>query len=256
MFDPPGYTGTRRVANLPCRRGAIFYSGRRPCACFFHEPPCHPVAPRLDRAAAERLVLHRLRTLWSRRLAGALLERGCRALLAVAGALLVVGVCRYFQGDAPFAARGGWACAGAALCAVMIYTLGSAPSLEDTAAWIDRRAGTHDRFDTALGFAARPELDAAGNARAGGMRAVHRAVSRCGDGRRCGCRARWRAWPCRWFRWRCWLARVAGHRATAARPRAGRRRGQARRCSGENRGPVAPRRCRTRLPIWTKSPRP
>ena len=100
----------------------------------------------------------RLRTLWTRRLAGTFLERVCGALLVVASALLVVGVCRYFQGNAPFTGEAALAMSGAALCAVVIYTLGSAPSLEDTAAWIDRRAGTHDRFHTVLGLAARAEL--------------------------------------------------------------------------------------------------
>ena len=61
-------------------------------------------------------------------------------------------------GETPFDAGVAWNLAGAALCGVTIYTLGSAPSLENVADWIDRRAHSHDRFHTALAFAARPEL--------------------------------------------------------------------------------------------------
>ncbi len=114
-------------------------------------------APRLDTAASERFVLHRLRILWLRRLIGTVLDRVCAALLIVAVVTLLVGVYRFSQGETPFTADVASRLCGMALCGVAIYTLGSLSLLEDVAAWIDRRADTHDRFRTALDFAARTE---------------------------------------------------------------------------------------------------
>ena len=109
-------------------------------------------------ATAELLVRRRLRTLWTRRLAATLLDRACAALLVVAAAVLVAGVYRLLRGEVPVTVELARNLCGAALCGVGIYTLGSAPTLEDLTGWIDRRAGTHDRFHTALAFAARPAL--------------------------------------------------------------------------------------------------
>ncbi len=117
-------------------------------------------APRPDTVAVERSIRQTLRALWTRRLAGAFVERACAGLLVAAAAMLGVGVYRFWQGEAPFDAEVAWNLLGAALCGVTIYTLGSVSPVEDTAMWIDRRAGTHDRFHTVLDFAARPELTA------------------------------------------------------------------------------------------------
>ena len=61
-------------------------------------------------------------------------------LLLAATVLLGVGIYRFWQGEAPWNAEVAKFLAGAALCGVAIYTLGSAPPVEDTAVWIDRRA--------------------------------------------------------------------------------------------------------------------
>ena len=107
--------------------------------------------------AADALVRRRLRTLWLRRVAQGFFHALGLACLLGSAALLVAGVVRFFQGEVPYDAALAWQIGEAALVGVVIYLLGSLPNGDGVAGWIDRRAGTHDRFHTALDFAARPE---------------------------------------------------------------------------------------------------
>ncbi len=117
------------------------------------------LAPRdLDPAAVARLVRRRLRQLWWRRLAATLLDRVCLVLLLAATVLLLVGIHRFLRGDDPLDPATAVDLLLAALLGVVIWTLGSLPFLDEIIPWIDRRAGTHDRFHTALDFATRPQL--------------------------------------------------------------------------------------------------
>ena len=113
------------------------------------------VAPPPGPAAAERRVRLKLRHLWWRRLVGRFVERFCLALLLAATVLLLVGIYRFLRGGEPFVPSTAWDVLEAAVVGALIYTLGGMPLADDTAAWIDRLAGTHDRFHTALDFAAR-----------------------------------------------------------------------------------------------------
>ena len=112
-------------------------------------------APRPDPAAAERFVRFRLRQLWLRRFAGLLLNRFGVALLLAATALLLAGIYHLLRGAEPFSLNTARSLLEAAGVGTLISTLGAMPLTEDLPAWIDRRAGTHDRFHTALDFAVR-----------------------------------------------------------------------------------------------------
>ena len=115
-------------------------------------------APDLDPAAVHRFVQFRLRQLWWRRLAGMLLDRLGVALLLAATVLLLLGVYRFLRGGEPLDWENVRRLLEAALVGALISTLGASPLFADVTAWIDRRAGTHDRFHTALAFAARETL--------------------------------------------------------------------------------------------------
>lgn len=119
-------------------------------------PAADTLLPRVDPAAAERLVRGRLWQLWRRRAAGLLLDRLCLALLLAATVGLLLGVYRLLRHGEPFALKTAWNLLEAAGVGALIFTLGGLPLFADVAAWIDRHAGTHDRFQTALDFAARP----------------------------------------------------------------------------------------------------
>ena len=107
--------------------------------------------------AAVSLVHRRLRTLWLRRVTQGFLHALALAGLLGSTTLLVAGLFRFFHGEAPYDAALAWQIGGASLVGVAIYLLGSLPAGDGVAGWIDRRAGTHDRFHTALDFAARPD---------------------------------------------------------------------------------------------------
>lgn len=109
-------------------------------------------------AAVEQLVRFRLRQIWWRRLAGAFLEQFCFAILVAGTVLLLIGIYRFLRGGDLYRVNDVWGVLEVTLLGVIIWTLGSLPFLDDVTRWIDRRAGTHDRFHTALDFAARPRL--------------------------------------------------------------------------------------------------
>lgn len=117
-----------------------------------------PPPRRLDPAAAEQYIRFRLRQLWWRRLISSLLERLSLALLLAATVLLLVGVYRFLSGEAPVTREVATHLLNLALMGTAIWTLGALPFFDDVIPWIDRRADTHDRFHTALDFAARPHL--------------------------------------------------------------------------------------------------
>ncbi len=113
------------------------------------------VPRRLDTVTAERVIRSRLRQLWRRRLVAGFIDRFCLALLLAATALLLVGIYRFLRSEEPFNAAAAWNLLEFALAGTVIATVGSLPFLDDVTRWIDRRAGTHDRFHTALDFAER-----------------------------------------------------------------------------------------------------
>lgn len=121
-------------------------------------PPPAVAAPPLDPTAVDRLVRSRLRHLWLRRAVGMLVERLGVALLVAATGLLVVGVYRFLRGGEPFSRESAAQWLELAGLGTLIATLGGLPLFDDIIPWIDRRARTHDRFHTALDFAAREGL--------------------------------------------------------------------------------------------------
>jgi hypothetical protein len=103
------------------------------------------------------LLATRLRAVRRRLLAQRLLNWLGAGLLAAGGALLAIGAIHLRLGQAPLQ---GALLAGAAGAAALAAAIGGAAgwkSLPETARWIDARAGTHDRFQTALAFGQRAD---------------------------------------------------------------------------------------------------
>ena len=89
---------------------------------------------------------------------GSLLDRLSAALLIAATVLLLIGIYRFCSGEEPATREVAVHLLSLALLGTAIWTLGSLPFLDEVVPWIDRHADTHDRFHTALSFAARPSL--------------------------------------------------------------------------------------------------
>jgi hypothetical protein len=79
----------------------------------------------------------------------------CACVLAAEALLLAAGALNFLRGGAPFTLSWLWIALAAALVAALIGTAAGWISLARTAAYIDARARTHDRFHTALAFSSR-----------------------------------------------------------------------------------------------------
>ena len=98
-------------------------------------------------------VLRCLRAVRRRLVAQAFLERFVTALLIAAGVLVLLGAWRRWQlASEPWDARLAMAALLAALGSALLWTLARVPRIERVAHWLDREAGTRDRFLTALDF--------------------------------------------------------------------------------------------------------
>ncbi len=103
------------------------------------------------------LLAARLRAVRRRLLAQRLLDWLSAGLLAAGGMLLAIGAIRLGLGQAPFQVAWLAGAVGAAALAAAIGGAAGWKNLRETARWIDARAGTHDRFQTALAFGQRPD---------------------------------------------------------------------------------------------------
>lgn len=127
-----------------------------PPALLHYDAGVRPFPERMTVPAID-LLAARLRAVRRRLLAQRLLNWLGAGLLAAGGALLAIGAIQLRLGQAPF--QGAWV-AGAAGAALLAAAIGGAvgwKTLPETARWIDARAGTHDRFQTALAFGQRAE---------------------------------------------------------------------------------------------------
>ena len=127
-----------------CAAGAIFYSGEPMTAATVAAAPASGLIQQRLRAVRQRL-------LWQR-----FLDCLGQCLLGGGGVLLALGVSRYFHGLSPWSAAWALGLLILALLAAAGGTLRGWMDLAQTAAAIDARARTHDRFHTALAFGARP----------------------------------------------------------------------------------------------------
>ena len=107
-------------------------------------------------APAAGLIQRRLRAVRRRLLWQRFLDCLGQCLLGGGGVLLALGVSRYFHGSFPWSAPWALGLLLLALLAAAGGTLHGWMSPAQTAAAIDARAHTHDRFHTALAFSARP----------------------------------------------------------------------------------------------------